>query len=357
MDPASGDLPTPIFFLSYVRSDDRHEWHSLQRFFHDLSAEVRHLLPEAASADVGFLDLPLDGGDGWTERVAGAVATCQVFVPLVSPDYFNSDWCTREWEVFSRRRTRESSGVAAGGILPVLWTPAATGPAAADRPAAVDLVGAPRGLRGLLRDRHRRGEYHAAVGALARRIVDVVALHEPSPLGGEVPPPPLGPLLSGAGGVGIRRPGGAVPLLAGPSSPTAFRRPVFLSYSHANQSYVDRLALYLSSHGLAVWYDDELTCGDQFEKVIQRRIEDCSAFVVVLSPDALESDWVERETSYAVKMRKPIHPLMLSRCELPFLIHNVHCEMVLDGRMPSDRFIAAVRDSGGPGRLLRPSAA
>jgi EAL domain-containing protein (putative c-di-GMP-specific phosphodiesterase class I) len=73
--------------------------------------------------------------------------------------------------------------------------------------------------------------------------------------------------------------------------------------------------------------------------VVADEIKQCAAFVVVISPAAVLSEWVGLELSYAKQLRRPIFPLMLRGAELPFLIHNLHCEDVRSGALPTPRFV------------------
>jgi hypothetical protein len=86
---------------------------------------------------------------------------------------------------------------------------------------------------------------------------------------------------------------------------------VFISYSRVDQDYVDALAAHLQQRGIAVWYDQTMGAADRFEQLIEKRIDDCSAFVVVMSPETRSSSWVSVEISHASLRRKPILPLLL----------------------------------------------
>lgn len=116
---------------------------------------------------------------------------------------------------------------------------------------------------------------------------------------------------------------------------------VFLSYSRNQQAYARSLAEHLRQRGVPVWVDDDLVAGDRWERVIQERIDRCAALVVVMTPDAEESDWVRREVAWAQDRGKPVFPVLLEGRPL-FRLSDVHAEDVRGGAMPGDRFVAAL---------------
>ena len=87
---------------------------------------------------------------------------------------------------------------------------------------------------------------------------------------------------------------------------------VFISYSQHERSYVVQLARHLEAAGVPCWYDHELAAGDRWHRVIEERINGCAALVVVMTPEARDSDWVNNEIIHARELGKPIAPLLLS---------------------------------------------
>ena len=90
---------------------------------------------------------------------------------------------------------------------------------------------------------------------------------------------------------------------------------VFVSHSHTNNDFCAELVKGLKAAGADVWYDDESLHTGQLGPVIERELRDRPVFVVVLSPAALASRWVEDETrwAYGLLRRDP------SRIILPVL--------------------------------------
>jgi hypothetical protein len=119
---------------------------------------------------------------------------------------------------------------------------------------------------------------------------------------------------------------------------------VFISYSHGSDGeYVERLAEHLIQQGIAVWFDREIISGDRWASLIRDQIDSCVAMVVVMSPAAEASVWVNREIIQAEEMGKPIHPLLVKGRRF-FRLADVQYEDVTGGQMPPPRFVDRLRD-------------
>ncbi len=117
---------------------------------------------------------------------------------------------------------------------------------------------------------------------------------------------------------------------------------VFLSYSRVDREYVATLAGELERRGFTVWYDDRIDLGHRWWRTIERQIEVCAAMVVVMSPEARDSEWVEREIMLAQRDKKPILPLLLRGKGLSLLINQQYAD-VRGGELPPDGFYARLR--------------
>ena len=75
---------------------------------------------------------------------------------------------------------------------------------------------------------------------------------------------------------------------------------VFISYSHADHAFVDRLATMLDHDQITYWRDvKDLLVGDVIDREISRGIQAHALFLVVLSPASIDSRWVSRELDEA----------------------------------------------------------
>ena len=96
---------------------------------------------------------------------------------------------------------------------------------------------------------------------------------------------------------------------------------VFISYGHEDKTFVKKLAGELTKANIETWWDfDALRGGHDWQKEIQRGIKLCDYFVVVLSPNSVERDWVLKEITFANEYKKKIIPLKLQECERPISI-------------------------------------
>ena len=69
---------------------------------------------------------------------------------------------------------------------------------------------------------------------------------------------------------------------------------LFISYSHADLAFVDRLEADLSNQGLSPWVDHHsLEGGSKWRRELQEAIDRSKALLVVLSPDAVASEYVQ----------------------------------------------------------------
>ena len=93
---------------------------------------------------------------------------------------------------------------------------------------------------------------------------------------------------------------------------------VFLSYAHTDKMFAKKVASELEINGMKVWWDfDGLKGGQDWQKEIERGIKQCDFFLVALSPDAVNSEWVGNEILYASNAQKTIIPLHLKKCDIP----------------------------------------
>jgi len=94
------------------------------------------------------------------------------------------------------------------------------------------------------------------------------------------------------------------------SKPT-FRH-VFLSYSHADAQMMFRIRNELESMGIKVWTDEGLIPGtESWKTTIEENIRDALGIIVILSPSAKQSLWVERELEYASVHGIRIFPVLV----------------------------------------------
>ncbi|RKZ73796.1 MAG: hypothetical protein DRR19_30630 [Candidatus Parabeggiatoa sp. nov. 1] len=80
---------------------------------------------------------------------------------------------------------------------------------------------------------------------------------------------------------------------------------VFISYSRKDGDFARQLNTKLQEAGKTTWFDQEsISTGVDFEKEIFKGIDGSDNFLFVLSPDAVESEYCEREVNYAAEQNK-----------------------------------------------------
>jgi FxsC-like protein len=112
------------FFLSYARVDGKgNSW--IEKFYLDLAGEVRRSAPlgtDTKEGDIGFYDVEsIETGDYWDQKLVKGIQSCRVLVCLYSPAYFYSEFCGKEFQVFSDRVYAYNNQNPPPLIIPVLW--------------------------------------------------------------------------------------------------------------------------------------------------------------------------------------------------------------------------------------------
>ncbi len=120
----------------------------------------------------------------------------------------------------------------------------------------------------------------------------------------------------------------------------------FISYSRSDGPYVARLAEWLRAAGIPVWADQNIEYGEAWTQQIEKNLDAASAVIVVMTPSARDSLWVNREIARAERKNKPVFPLLLSGEPL-LQFETTQYEDVSSGALPSPRFADSVAQSMG----------
>ncbi|HFD33191.1 MAG: molecular chaperone Tir [Methylothermaceae bacteria B42] len=124
--------------------------------------------------------------------------------------------------------------------------------------------------------------------------------------------------------------------------------PVFISYSHADELIVNKLAAHLVKHNASVWVDTwELNVGDSILNRVQDAIQESSALLVILSKTSVESEWCKKELSAGLmreldEKRVVVLPVLVEDCEIPIFLRE---KMYADLRTDFDRGLHQVLDA------------
>ncbi len=87
---------------------------------------------------------------------------------------------------------------------------------------------------------------------------------------------------------------------------------IFLSYSHEDTSFKDRIVKDLETEGFSVWTDQDIEPGTpSWQETIAAQIELAACTIVLLSPRAKGSKWVGIEVSYSDTQDKMVLPVLI----------------------------------------------
>jgi hypothetical protein len=82
--------------------------------------------------------------------------------------------------------------------------------------------------------------------------------------------------------------------------------PLFISYSHVDGEFVNKLGVCLDNLDIQYWHDIYDLKAGRMEKQIDRAIRHNPTVLLVLSEHSLSSDWVEHEVRTARGLEKDI---------------------------------------------------
>jgi adenylate cyclase len=98
---------------------------------------------------------------------------------------------------------------------------------------------------------------------------------------------------------------------------------IFVSYSRTDKARVAPLVAALEAQGWSVWWDPEITPGDEFDALIGAELEAAHAVVVVWSPVSVDSRWVKGEARDAAD-RGVLVPVRFDNARLPIDVRAIH---------------------------------
>ena len=82
--------------------------------------------------------------------------------------------------------------------------------------------------------------------------------------------------------------------------------PLFISYSHADTPFVEKLETHLLGKGIRFWRDIHNATAGRLETQIDRAMRQNPSVLLVLSENSTTSDWVEHEARLARQLEKEI---------------------------------------------------
>jgi glutaredoxin-related protein len=95
---------------------------------------------------------------------------------------------------------------------------------------------------------------------------------------------------------------------------------IYISYSHKDIKFADRIAKAIEKNGINVWIDREnMVPAASWTQQIYQAIENAEAFFFLISPDSIKSRLLQNEISHAVNNNKRI---------ISILIRDIHHEVL-----------------------------
>ena len=123
---------------------------------------------------------------------------------------------------------------------------------------------------------------------------------------------------------------------------------IFLSHSHADNAFAQRVAKDLRQAGVRVWIDEaEIKVGDSLIERIHDGIDKMDFVAALISAKSVKSPWVQKELDVAMNQeikgrRIKVLPLLLEKCDLP---------LFLEGKLYAD-FTAETNYESGLRKIL-----
>ena len=141
------------------------------------------------------------------------------------------------------------------------------------------------------------------------------------------------------------------------SDPKAFQLPfkayvgdepfIFASYAHTDKLQVYPIIDYLDKNKVNIWYDEGIPASENWKKSIVENIERCGAFLVFITPHIIDSEYVRKEISFALRKKKPFFSVYLKETRLPseleFEIADI--QSVMKYLMPEPEFYNKLKET------------
>ena len=109
---------------------------------------------------------------------------------------------------------------------------------------------------------------------------------------------------------------------------------VFISHAYTDEPFVKKVVAGLEKVGLEVWdATREILPGDNWADKVARALKESEAMVVLLTPDALRSNWVRWGVEYALgeqSYRNRLIPVIvgdpqeISKEDVPWILRRLH---------------------------------
>jgi hypothetical protein len=91
---------------------------------------------------------------------------------------------------------------------------------------------------------------------------------------------------------------------------------IFISYRRSDLRRIAPILHQLAAEQLPIWYDRGISGGDEWDVVLERKIEQAAMMLVFLSQGVVESKYCRREIKFADALNKPLLVVVLEAADL-----------------------------------------
>ena len=97
----------------------------------------------------------------------------------------------------------------------------------------------------------------------------------------------------------------------------------FISYSRVNSDFAVSIAKDLRSAGFEIWLDQfDIPTGARWDDELEKALDICTTFLIILSPESIKSQNVKDEIGYAIDGGKHILPVLIKNCKIPLRLRR-----------------------------------
>lgn len=100
---------------------------------------------------------------------------------------------------------------------------------------------------------------------------------------------------------------------------------IFLSYSHEDEIWAEQIRTELAARGIKAFSAlREIRAGDDIAQGISEALVRSQAYVILLSPESVQSRWILRELQAALSLRRgSVFPIVIRNCDIPASIQDI----------------------------------
>ena len=114
---------------------------------------------------------------------------------------------------------------------------------------------------------------------------------------------------------------------------------IFLSHSHEDNDWCDGFVNELRNYDVDIWYDRQsLDAGGKWVSIIENELTNRDIFLIILTPDSWNSEWVRNEFALALAAQKQIVGIVYKKTQLSGFI-NIHQMINIVGQDPTEAAI------------------